>query len=320
MRFLNTDEQEAFGEAVDELVSDQGGATIAQAWAAGDQAKGLELWRRFAELGLGGLRISEDEGGLGGTASDLVVIFERLGYHGVPGPYLESIAFLPHLVDEATRGELAAGTAIATATFDPHVPAALDAAAATHRFAVSHGRISTASAGAALQSMARSRTLALLVSDGEGVEVDPHALDRAFDEATLANAALLVGAGERLLEEAVSYAKIREQFGRPVGEYQVLKHALADVRVQLSFARPLLQSAALDLDSPTRARDVSAAKVAAASAATLAARTSLQVHGAIGYTAEHHLSLWVTLVPAWVQSWGTPAFHRARIARSILAN
>ncbi len=320
MRFLNTDEQEAFGEAVDELVASQGGAAIAQAWAAGDPTTGLELWRRFAELGLGGLRMSEEDGGLGGSATDLVVIFERLGYHAVPGPYLESIAFLPQLVDAATRQELAAGSAIATATLDPHVPAALDAAHATHHFAIADGRMSTATVGSALKSMAPSRTLALLTSNDDGTELDPDVLDRAFDEAVLANAALLVGAGERLLDEAVAYAKIREQFGRPVGEYQALKHALANVRVQLSFARPLVQSAALDLDSATRGRDVSAAKVAAAAAATLAARTSLQVHGAIGYTAEHHLGLWVTLVPALVQSWGTPAFHRARVARSILAN
>ncbi len=320
MRFLNTDEQQAFAEAVDELVINQGGAAIAQAWATGDPAKGIELWRRFAELGLGGLRISEDEGGLGGSASDLVVIFERLGYHAVPGPYLESIAFLPQLVDEATRQELAAGTAVATATLHPHVPAALDAAVSTHRYVIADGRIATASLGAALKSMAPSRTLALLEPAAEGTDLDPAVLDRAFDEATLANAALLVGAGERLLDEAVSYAKIREQFGRAVGEYQALKHALANVRIALSFARPLIESAALDLDSTTRARDVSAAKVAAASAATLAARTSLQVHGAIGYTAEHHLGLWVTLVPALVQSWGTPAFHRGRIARSILAS
>ncbi|WP_313357834.1 acyl-CoA dehydrogenase family protein, partial [Microbacterium sp.] len=117
MRFLPTEEQVAFAEAIDEIVEGAGGADIARSWADGDTAAGLALWEQFAELGLLGLRVSEDEGGFGGSLSDLVVVFERLGYHGIPGPYLETVALLPGLVDAATRGELAAG-AIATASVD----------------------------------------------------------------------------------------------------------------------------------------------------------------------------------------------------------
>ena len=90
-----------------------------------------------------------------------------------------------------------------------------------------------------------------------------------------------------------------------IGSYQAFKHQAADVRIGLDFARPLVQGAALSFDTVDRARDVSAAKVAVSDAAYAAARTALQLHGAIGYTAEYDLSLWLLKVRALVAAWGT---------------
>ena len=101
--------------------------------------------------------------------------------------------------------------------------------------------------------------------------------------------------------------KQRKQFGREIGSYQAIKHALADVRIALDFARPLVYGAALGEIS------ASAAKVACSDAAYLASRTGLQVHGAIGYTAEFDLSIWLTKIRALVGAWGTPSWHRARL-------
>jgi alkylation response protein AidB-like acyl-CoA dehydrogenase len=89
--------------------------------------------------------------------------------------------------------------------------------------------------------------------------------------------------------------------------------------VGLELARPLLFGAALGLDGPDAAREVSAAKVAGADAAYRAARTALQVHGAIGYTAEYDLALWLTKVRALVAAWGTPRFHRDRVLAALRA-
>jgi alkylation response protein AidB-like acyl-CoA dehydrogenase len=111
----------------------------------------------------------------------------------------------------------------------------------------------------------------------------------------------------------VAYAGQRKQYGRAIGEYQAIKHLLADVVTRLELARPLLYGAAVA--GETLARDVSAAKVMAGDAALLAARTALQVHGAIGYTAEHDLGLRLTKVRALAGAWGTGSFHRARVLR-----
>jgi alkylation response protein AidB-like acyl-CoA dehydrogenase len=154
------------------------------------------------------------------------------------------------------------------------------------------------------------------------------AVARALEFGALACSAQLLGAGRALLEASVRHASVRAQFGRPVGAFQAVKHRLADVAIALEFARPLLDAAAEALAADgagppapdgagTAARDVSAAKVACADAAYLAARAALQVHGAIGYTAEHDLSLWLAKVRALVPAWGTQAEHRARVLREL---
>ncbi len=137
--------------------------------------------------------------------------------------------------------------------------------------------------------------------------------------AVLATAAQLLGAGERLLADAVAYVKQRRQFGREIGSYQAIKHQLADVRIALDFARPLVQGAAV-AERDTFGRDVSAAKLAAADAAYLASRVGLQVHGAVGYTLELDLSLWLTKVRALVAAWGTTAHHRDRVLAALVAD
>jgi alkylation response protein AidB-like acyl-CoA dehydrogenase len=116
------------------------------------------------------------------------------------------------------------------------------------------------------------------------------------------------------------YAKQRKQFGKVIGQFQAIKHHLAEVAVGLEMSRPLLHGAALSvrdgsLDAP---HDVSAAKVACGDAAYRAARVALQVHGAIGYTQEHDLSLWLTKVRALVTAWGTISFHRGRVVDSLV--
>jgi len=117
----------------------------------------------------------------------------------------------------------------------------------------------------------------------------------------------------------VRHVRVRTQFGRPVGAFQAVKHKLADVAIGLEFARPLLDAAAVALgeDADTAGRDVSAAKVACGDAAYLAARTALQVHGAIGYTEEHDVSLWLTKIRALLPTWGTQAHHRARVLAAL---
>jgi len=106
---------------------------------------------------------------------------------------------------------------------------------------------------------------------------------------------------------------VRDQFGKPIGSFQAVKHQLADVLIGLELARPLVFGGAVTMST----RDVSAAKVATSEAAWQAARTALQVHGAIGYTAEHPLSRFLLQARALRTAWGSPSLHRNRVLEAL---
>ena len=320
MRFALTDEQRGFAGSLDDLLGGSDVPKVARDWADGKHDLGLHLWSRLAELGVHGLLVDERYGGLGADPVDLVVAFEQLGRHAVPGPWVESVAFLPAFAptQEDLVGPLAAGQ-VATVAAPPHTPFALDADVAARALLVEGPSLRPTETGELHRSVDPTRRL-FDVSDVAAEEDAGRAVDagRAFDLATLACSAQLLGAGERLLGESVEYARTRRQFGRAIGEFQALKHAMADVSVGLDFARPLIYGAALSIGGGDASRDVSAAKVAAGDSAYRAARTALQVHGAIGYTAEHDLGLWITKVRALVGAWGTPSFHRARVLDALV--
>ena len=290
MRFVLDDDQRDFAAALESLLAAADTVAVARAWAGGYHEPGRRLWSRLADLGVTSL--ATDAGPV-----EVCVAFEALGRHAVPGPWVESAAYLPVALGHEVDG-------VATLALPPHVPYALDADVADHVYV---GSTPATAVGDRVASVDRTRHLFRVSGAGE-----TH--DAAFDLAALATAAQLLGAGERVLADAVTYVKQRSQFGRPIGSYQAVKHALADVRIALDFARPLVLGAALG-EVPA-----SAAKVAAGDAAYLASRTGLQVHGAIGYTEEFDLSLWLTRIRALVTAWGTPAFHRARILQQLGAS
>jgi alkylation response protein AidB-like acyl-CoA dehydrogenase len=282
MRFELTEEQRDFAAMLDGLLTSADAPGAARAWASGNHGPGLALWRKLADAGVSGL-LQES------YRVEHVIAMEAIGHHAAPGPWIESAAYL------ATHPETASTVAdgvVATLAVDPHTPYALDADVAK--------LLLCDEIGERVPSVDPVRRLFEVPSAAPLNEA-------AFDAAALATAAQLLGAGERMLADSVTYVQQRTQFGRPIGSYQAIKHALADVRIALDFVRPLVYAAALE------ASPVSAAKVAAGDAAWQAARTALQVHGAIGYTQEHDLSLWLLRVRGLMSTWGTAAWHRARL-------
>jgi len=132
--------------------------------------------------------------------------------------------------------------------------------------------------------------------------------------------AYLVGLAEAMLAMAVEHAGMREQFGRPVGEFQAVRHPLADVATAIAHARPSVLGAAWSVGSnaPDAPLRCSSAKVLASQAAESAARVSLQTHGAMGYTTEHRLHRWLERTWAMSRAFGDITWHRRRIGEAIL--
>ena len=319
MKFSPSREQQDFASSLGDLLAKADTPAVARAWAAGDPARGEVLWTRLAEQGVLALGLPEEHGGFGATPIDVVLALEQLGRAAVPGPLVESIAVLPALLAGTPAADaldkIGTGEVIATVAMPPSVPYALDADAADEIFLVDGTALCRATLGEGLASVDPARHLANVHPGSTLGEVDAAA---AFDLGVLGTAAQILGAGQALLERGSQYAQARTQFGKPIGGFQAVKHLLADVMVALELARPLLFGAALSLGSQNAARDVSAAKVACTDAAYLAARNVLQVHGAIGYTQEYDLSLWLTKVRALYSAWGTQAEHRARVLHALV--
>lgn len=318
MKFDLDQEQRDFAASIDAALSAADVPAAVRAWSAGDTAAGKRVWNQLTELGVTALAVPEEFDGIGAHPVDLVVAIEALGRWCVPGPVVESIAVAPILL--AGHGErlaaLAAGELIATVALPPATPRAVDAEAADLVLLAGDGRAGLAQPGAQHASVDPSRKLFDVTAAGEAWDAD---VARAYEFGALGTAAQLIGAGQAMLDTAVDYAKQRTQFGRVIGGYQAIKHKLADVHIALELARPLVYGAALSLaqDSPDTARDVSAAKVAASDAALLSAHSALQTHGAIGFTSECDLSLWLLRVQALRPAWGDPTAHRRRLLEAI---
>ncbi len=313
MNFELDEQQRDFASSIDAALAAADVPAAVRAWAAGDTAPGRKVWTQLADLGVTALLVPEKFDGIDAHPVDLIVALERFGYWAVPGPVTESIAVAPILLASDERsGALASGELVATVAMPPQVPRAVNADVAGLLLVAADGHVADATAGTSHDSVDPVRKLFDVDVTGA-----PQAADtaRAYEFGVLATAAQLVGAGQAMLDHSVEYAKQRTQFGRVIGSYQAIKHKLADVHIAVELARPLVYGAALSLAerSPDTARDVSAAKVAAADAALLAARSSLQTHGAIGFTQEHDLSLLLLRVQALRSAWGDPTLHRRRL-------
>jgi alkylation response protein AidB-like acyl-CoA dehydrogenase len=311
VKFALDEQQHDFAASIDAALGAADLPGAVRAWSAGDATPGRKVWEQLTNLGVTALAVPEKFDGLDADPVDLMVALERLGRWCVPGPVTESIAVAPVLLADDDRcAQLASGELVATVALPPDTPRAVDAETAGLVLLATDEGVSEGAAGDCHRSVDPSRRLYDVTSTGEVWQAD---VKRAYEFGVLASASQLVGAAEALLNDAVDYAKQRTQFGRVIGSYQAIKHKLADVHIAIEMARPLVYGAALSLEP----REISAAKAAASDAGLLAARSALQTHGAIGFTQEHDLSLWLLRVQALRSAWGTPEAHRRRVLEAL---
>lgn len=316
MAFELSEEQRELAGTVDRLLADR---------TAGPRARQLlespdgwrELWEQVAELGVLAMGAPEDAGGLGLGPVELVAVAEAVGRHLAPGPIVATAgAFVPTLARvagehplplDALRAVAERNAAAGLAWVDPRtsdVPR------------LSDGRLT---AELVVPDATKIEQLAVVVADAvvlldlADAELEPAVTidetrplsrvrvseldvsERVFplpsdglNVAFTTAAAELVGLTDALLRMSVDYATERQQFGVPIGSFQAIKHRLADALIAMERARSLVYYAAT---APTDATAAHFAKAAASEAATEVARAAVQVHGGIGITREHDVSL-----------------------------
>ena len=243
------------------------------------------LWSELAELGWLGLTIPEAHGGAGLGWVDFVVLLEETGRSLFPSPLVSTTLAAAAILDSGSEEQrarwlpgIADGSRIGTLVLDG----------------------------------ARVPKSALLGAPGRAWP----AIERLFDRGAIATTGEMIGAAEGALALTVQYAKDRIQFGNPIGKYQGVKHPLAEMYVDVESTKSLLYYAAWALDESPREvpRSASLAKAYASDAFARIGIDGVQLHGAVGYTAEYDIQLFLKRSKWARPTFGDSDFHYERVA------
>ncbi len=326
MHFAPTEDQRLFQDAVADALKQ---ACPPEAVRTAGPAGVPGLWQTLGEIGVLAAMVPVDHDGLGLAATELCGLFLEAGRAGVPDP----------LIDTWVAASLLAGTELGAAWL-PRVAGgevalgvSLDGGPVLHAdragllVLVRDGQavaVPPDQASLVPRSVADPTRRLFDVPAISGAEThlteSPAAITAARNRGTLATAAFMAGLGHWMLDTTVAYAKVREQFRRPIGSFQAVKHMLADSLRALDFLLPVVQAAAWSLDHEpgSAGTPIAAAKLRANAAVGAVGRTALQVHGAIGYSEEHDLHLWLKRTWALQRTWGTDTELRAALAPVLL--
>jgi alkylation response protein AidB-like acyl-CoA dehydrogenase len=309
-----------------------------------------KLWQLGTELGWTGLAVPEELDGAGAGLVELCLVAEEIGRAAAPGAFTDSALVALALARAGRRPELAAALAAGDlkGCVASHGPVAGAYSSAGDELVLS-GRAT------AVQAAATADWLLVLVSGDAGprlvlvdraraaveprrtldetrrwydvvfdgvrvgaddvITADETEIQWLADAAAVLSAADSLGAGEKLLDMTVAYVKVREQFGRPLGSFQSVKHKVADMLTTVKGARAATYYAAMALDAGVADATVAAsvAKAFTAEGVAALAGEALQTHGGIGFTWEHDLHLYLRRVKVNEMLHGAPAEHYERI-------
>lgn len=315
------------------------------------------LWTKMAEQGYTGIIFPEEYGGVGLGKVELILLMEEAGRALLPGPFFSTVVQAGSVIDAVSSAEhkkkflapICAGDARSTvavleasACWDPadvKLAAAngklsgdklfvTDAAVANFIVVVARNGVFVVEAKATgmritpMSGMDLTRKLYAVHFDNTPAEKigETGALPKAFDIATAALVAEMVGGMQRTLDITVEYAKLRKQFGKPIGMFQAVQHHCADMYLETESSRSSAYYAAwtLEENAPDAATAVSIAKVYASDAARTVGNRGIQVHGGMGFTWENDVHLYYRRAKASETAFGDATFHRERIARQVI--
>ena len=339
MDFTFTEDQLLFRESVREfLVNEVTPEAVRKLWET-ETGRSDALWAKLAELGLTGLTVPEEFGGLGMNELDFILLAQECGYVALPEPLVMTVMVAAPLLARSGNEELksywlpkiAAGEARVTVGLahnllveDAHVADLLILHKAGALYAVEKSEATlvyneSVDPSRKLFSVTFNETRAVLVAEGDEAQA---LVARAFNAGALAAAAQALGLTQRMIDISVKYTTDRQQFGAPIGSFQAVKHRMANVAVALEYAKAAVARAAYALanDLSTVDLNVSHAKIVACEASLIGGKNSIQVHGAMGYTWEVDLHIYMKRAWALDKCWGDPAFHKARVADLIFAD
>jgi len=361
MDFKLSKEQELLRDGLNKFLSTRYDLEKSRAAAKTGAGWQPDIWRGFAdELGILGAALPEEVGGIGGGATEVMVIAEALGHALVIEPYVDAVVVAGGLLrragDTALLSKIVEGTAIVAL-------AAAEAGSGEHWQDVSTvaerdgddwvlrgSKIVAMSAPLATHLLVTARTsggLSLFLVEADWTVIEAHhyrtvddrrasdlvfdglrglllgeegqawpSLAQARDEGAVAVCSEAVGAMRKVLADTVEYCKQRQQFGQPIGSFQVLQHRMVDMYMEVEQAVAAMYLAVLKLEAEpeVRARAVSAAKATIGRAARFVGQQAVQLHGGMGMTEELAIGHYFKRLTALQYEFGSTDYHVARYA------
>jgi alkylation response protein AidB-like acyl-CoA dehydrogenase len=347
MRFHLSEEQRAIQDAVRGTLAEEWSTARIHAFADSAEQFDRDSWQAVMSLGVGGLLLNEKFGGSGLGLLDAALVCQVVGEAAAPGPIIDQIVAglaISGSTNEKAKKDwlygIATGERIASLAFQG-LPTewTVESGSGEVSFVVTGGSadlylVGTKGGGLAIvegvaangvtaepiKSTDRTRRLSRVSFERAQMQElyvpgDPK-VQRVIDAALVLIAADALGGAQHCLDQAVAYAKDREQFGQPIGQFQGLKHQLAHMALDVEPARAMLWYAAYahDADLPDAPRAAAMAKAHLCDVYTRTTRAAVAAHGGIGYTWEYGLNYWfrrAVFNRAWL---GSPTVHRARAA------
>ena len=329
MDFDLSQDQLALRSAATELLAGRSPTAVVRAAMDREGVHDAALWAAMADQGWFGLAVPEELGGVGLGWVEAAIVLEEVGAAVAPAPVLGQMVALEFLAGTEWGEELVTGHAVAAVASRLGEPTVY-APAADVVVAPEDGRLVAIDLGEDRPEPEPAMDLTRQVGWLRAADLEDaprldlggdDVLARFTDVAAVAYSAELLGCAQRVLDRSVAYAKEREQFGRPIGSFQAVKHRCADMLVDVEGMRSAVYWAAWcvsvgDADASVAA---STAKSWCSDAATRVAASGLQVHGGIGFTWEHDLHLYLKRIQLDAVSFGDGPFHRARLAAFLRA-
>ena len=338
MNFSFSEDQLLFRDSVKDFLSNEITPELIRELWESDSGRSAELWAQLAELGLTGMLVSEEHGGLGMNEEDFILIAEECGRAALPEPLIENamiaVPLLQSINHEKTNAYLekivsgeakvAIGHGINPLVSDAHISDLLLMQSDNEIHALETSQVELV----AQESADPSRKLFKViwtpkqdtcVASGEKAQ---QFLQDTLNRGALSVAAQHLGLAQAMVAQCVEYTADRKQFGKAIGTFQAVKHHMANVAVKYEFAKAVIYRAANSVATQHQdtAAHVAHAKIAASEAALLAAKHGIQVHGAMGYTWEVNLHIWMKRAWALDNSWGSVGYHKKQVAQKAFAS
>lgn len=354
MEFGLSEEQTLLQSSIGGYLEEHGGLARARKFADDGEKRADDLWAGLSDMGIPGIMIAEEHGGLGLSLLDTALVAETLGYYISPVPFTSSVVVAPMAIALAGSDgqkadwlpKLADGSTVAGTALTELVGARMGAKVEWNGSVLNGNSMFVMGFEADIYLVAdKDGALYIVKADADGLErkpfttVDktrpvgelifnnvaaealpnssPEVCEKIIDAGRIVLAADTLGAAQNMIDQSVAYSKVREQFGRVIGSFQAVKHMCAEMASGLEPCRSLMWYAAYAFDNVPDESHLTASQTKAhlGEVSKFVAKKATEVHGGVGFTDELGLHYWFKRIGYNRQLLGGPDRLREEAAK-----